>query len=212
MIVLDEVEVRVLASLIEKAITTPEYYPMTLNALVNACNQKNNREPVVTYDTIIVSDALLRLKDKALVRVMMGGDSRVPKYRHYFEEAFDVSLPQTAVLAVMMLRGPQTIGELRGRTDRFYAFSGIDEVEATLESLIQRAEPQVIAVPRQPGQKDARYMHLLAGVPEYTDTASAAELVRPHDRIRNLEEEISRLRSELEELQEEFRVFKDQFE
>ncbi len=213
MVILNEIEIRVLGSLVEKAITTPEYYPMRLNALVNACNQKNNREPVVSYDSIIVNDAIVSLKEKALVRVMMGGESRVPKYRHYFEEAYGLSPEEVAVLDVLMLRGPQTLGELRGRTERMHAFADTGEVEAVLDGLAQREEPLATQLPRLPGQKDARYVHLLSGEPVIPEFNASMETTRPRgDRLQQLEDDVLQLRQELADLRAEFAEFKRQFE
>ncbi|MHB9024590.1 MAG: YceH family protein [Armatimonadota bacterium] len=213
MILLNEIEVRVLGSLVEKSLTTPEYYPLTLNALVNACNQKNNREPVTTYDSIIVNDALVSLKDKGLVRIMMGGDSRVPKYRQYFEEAYGLDPREAAVLNVLMLRGPQTVGELRGRTERMYAFAETGEVEAVLDALAQRPEPLVVKLPRLPGQKDPRYAHLLSGEPVIPEVDAATEPARPRgERLQLLEEEVAQLRQELADLRAELAEFRRQFE
>ncbi|MCA1558360.1 MAG: YceH family protein, partial [Acidobacteria bacterium] len=158
--ILDEVEVRVLGALVEKQITTPEYYPLTLNALALACNQKSNRHPVVNYDEETVSHAVETLRAKNLVYVFYGSTSRVPKYKHMMGEIFELTAQELALMCVLMLRGPQTVGELRGRTDRLYDFNGLDEIEETLSSLTGK-EPQslVSKLPRQPGQKEVRYAH-----------------------------------------------------
>ena len=162
--ILNEAEVRVLGALVEKQVTTPEYYPLTLNALVQACNQKNNRHPVAAFDEDTVTDAIETLRAKNLVYVFYGSTSRVPKYKQMMTDIFELSPPELAVMCVLMLRGPQTPGELRGRTDRLYDFAGLDEVEETLTRLMTK-EPQSLAVrlPRQPSQKEVRYAHLLAG-------------------------------------------------
>ena len=213
MIILSDVEARVLGALVEKAMTTPEYYPMTLNALVNACNQKTNRDPVVEYDSIIVNETLGSLKEKGLVRVMMGGESRVPKYRHYFDEMYDLNEAETAVLDVLLLRGPQTLGELRGRTERLFAFTELSDLDVVMEGLMQRSEPLVVKLPRLPGHKESRYAHLLSGEPVIPDADASAEVVHPRsERLQKLEEEVAQLRQDLADLREEFATFKQQFE
>src|SRR5688572_32093854 len=136
--ILNETEARVIGSLVEKQLTTPEYYPLTLNALVNACNQKNNREPVVSYDESTVTNTLERLRDRNLVYVFYGSTSRVPKYKHMLPSVYELEPPEVAVICVMLLRGPQTLGELRTRTERLYGFSGLGEIQETLDSLIRR--------------------------------------------------------------------------
>jgi uncharacterized protein len=218
--ILDEVEVRVLGALVEKQITTPEYYPLTLNALVLACNQKSNRNPVVTYDEEIVNSAVESLRGKNLVYVFYGSTSRVPKYKHMMGEIFDLSPQELALMCVLMLRGPQTVGELRGRTDRLYDFSGLDEVEEALRLLSNKeSQPLVAKLPRQPGQKEVRYAHLLTGevsfdyVPE-RDGTEAADTGRPvkGDRLKDLEQEVETLRDEVNRLRQEFEDFKKQFD
>ncbi len=162
-IVLNEIEVRVLGSLIEKDITTPDYYPLSLNALVNACNQKNNRDPVMMLEENTVRDALSSLQEKRLAGPAGGADSRVTKYEHRLQEVFNFTRGETAVLDVLLLRGPQTPGELRGRTERMHRFETLDEVQSTLQRLIQREPPLVKVLSRQPGTKESRYTHLLGG-------------------------------------------------
>ena len=159
----NESEIRVLSSLVEKAVTTPDNYPLTLNALINACNQKSNRDPMTAYTGQTVGAAIDSLKQRGLIRVIMGGDSRVPKYREYFAEAFSLAPPEAAVLCELMLRGPQTSGELRGRIERFGVEIDVQEVETILGKLMARAEPLVVKLPLRPGRKEARYAHLLAG-------------------------------------------------
>ena len=149
---LTETEVRVLGSLVEKQLTTPEYYPMTLNALVAACNQKSNRDPVVSYDESTVTEALDSLRDKNLVYTFHGSTSRVVKYKHMLPNVYELDSAETAVMDVLMLRGPQTVGEIRGRTDRLFDFSGLPEVQETLDKLARRDEPLVVRLERQPGQ------------------------------------------------------------
>src|ERR1700686_491601 len=160
---LSDVEVRVLGALIEKDITTPDYYPLSLNALVNACNQKNNRDPVMALGEDAVRAALDSLQGQRLAGPASGADGRVTKYEHRLQEAFNFDRRETAILCVLLLRGAQTPGELRGRTERMYRFEELEDVVATLDKLSQR-EPALAAVlPRQPGTKESRYMHLLSG-------------------------------------------------
>ena len=195
---LNESEVRVLACLIEKESTTPEYYPLSLNALTLACNQKTNRDPVVGYDDGAVSEALGSLREKELVRSAAGG--RVTKYEHSFLEVFNLGRRELALLCTLMLRGPQTVGELRDRSERIHTFSDLEEVESCLESLMRR-EPLPLAtkLARQPGWKESRYMHLLSG-----DAAP-----QPVVRAISLEEQVAALRQEVRELREEFTRFRD---
>jgi uncharacterized protein YceH (UPF0502 family) len=219
--ILDEVEVRLLGALVEKQITTPEYYPLTLNALVLACNQKNNRNPVVNYDEETVSSAIETLRAKNLVYVFYGSTSRVPKYKHMMSEIFDLSPQELALMCVLMLRGSQTVGELRGRSDRLYDFSGLDQVEETLRLLSQKEpEPLVLKLPRQPGQKEVRYAHLLSGEvsvedvnqSEPTEASSATTGHTRTDRIKDLEQEVENLKAEVNRLRQEFEEFKKQFD
>lgn len=211
---LNETEVRVVGALVEKQLTTPEYYPLTLNALVNACNQISNREPVVAFDEKTVARAIESLREKNLVYVFYGSDSRVPKYKHIMTEIFKLTPPELALMCVLMLRGAQTIGELRGRTNRMYEFRDLAEVETTLEALTTREEqPLVARLPRQPGQKDSRYAQLLAGevaVEEQPARAPRAEPVVMEVRAEN--EKISRLEAEVETLRREVAVLRQQFE
>src|SRR6185295_15036138 len=162
--ILTEVELRVLGSLIEKQITTPEYYPLTLNALTLACNQKNNRHPVTGYDEQIVADAVESLRVKNLAYVFYGSNSRVPKYKHVMAEIFHLSHPELSLMCLLMLRGPQTPGELHSRSGRMFDFKGLEDVEETINLLIAKdPEPLVVRLPRQPGQKETRFAHLLSG-------------------------------------------------
>lgn len=220
MTTLSDAEVRVLGALVEKAITTPEYYPLTMNALINACNQKSNRDPVVSYDQQIVTEALTGLRDKALVRTIISSDNRVPKYREYFADAYELTPEEVAVLGELMLRGPQTIGELRGRIERFGIEQSHAETEQTLENLeIHASGPLVMRLPRQAGRKESRYAHLLAGEPIIEEEAPTAyrESALPgarkgDDRLTALEAEVQQLREELQGLQQQFAEFKQQFE
>lgn len=217
---LNEVEVRVLGALIEKQVTTPEYYPLTLNALTLACNQKNNRHPVVSFDEATVSQALETLREKNLVYVFYGSTSRVPKYKHMMPEVFHLNQQELALMCLLMLRGAQTIGELRGRTDRLYDFKSLEEVEETLNSLMAKeTEALVLKLPRQSGQKEVRYAHLLSGEVRIEDETAmrdtATEAAHSHvriDRHSKLEQELEMLRAQVETLRQDFEEFKKQFD
>jgi uncharacterized protein len=217
---LDAVEVRVLGALIEKEITTPEHYPLTLNGLTTACNQKSNRHPVVAFDEKTTVRALESLRDKGLARQLSGAEMRVPKHYHLFGEKLAIERPQVAALCVLMLRGPQTVGEIRGRSGRLHEFSDLEEVERVLDELAQRAEGAlVVQLPRQPGRKESRYAHLLMGEPEVGGEesegpvdAAALEVRAENERIATLEEQVQFLTLELVELREAFARFKEQFE
>lgn len=214
---INDVEARILGSLVEKQLTTPEYYPLTLNALVNACNQKNNREPVVSYNEKIVSEALDALRDRNLVYVFYGSTSRVPKYKHMLPSVYELEPSGTAVISVLLLRGPQTLGELRGRTERLYDFQSLGEVQETLDELMRRDEPLVVKLPVQPGQKEARFAHLLSGEVDVEALAAAyptrsAQTESAAERINKLEAEVAKLREEVESLKATFEEFKKQFE
>jgi uncharacterized protein YceH (UPF0502 family) len=219
---LNETEVRVLGALVEKQVTTPEYYPLTLNALVHACNQISNREPVVSFDEKTVARSLESLREKNLAYVFYGSDSRVPKYKHVCVENLHLSPPELALMCVLMLRGPQTVGELRGRTGRLYNFADLAEVEATLEGLARREEqPLVLKLPRQAGRKDSRYAHLLTGTPPIEEPppraepraeAATLEVRAENERVARLESEVEALRGEMAALRQQFDDFKKQFE
>jgi len=213
---LSDVEVRVLGSLIEKDITTPDYYPLSLNALVNACNQKNNRDPVMALTEDAVRAALGSLQGQRLAGPASGADSRVTKYEHRLQEVFNFDRRETAILCVLLLRGPQTPGELRGRTERMYRFEELEDVVATLERLSQRDPALVAGLSRQPGTKESRYMHLMSGafesaavVPSPRAADSAPET---SDRIARLEDEVRGLRRELTDVQKQLGDFRKQFE
>jgi len=213
--VLSDVECRVLGALIEKDITTPDYYPLSLNALVNACNQKNNRDPVMSLDENTVRDALLKLQEKRLAGPASGADSRVTKYEHRSQEVFNFTRAETAIMNVLLLRGPQTPGELRGRTERMHRFEELSDVQATLQKLMQREMPLVKMLPRQPGTKESRFAHLLSGdvegyvAPPEVSSAPAAE---DDGRIARLESEVAELRRELADLRQQVESFRRQFE
>ncbi|CAN5393118.1 YceH family protein [soil metagenome] len=212
--ILTEIEARIVGALVEKNLTTPEYYPLTLNALVAACNQKTNREPVVAYTEEMVQQTLDDLRDKNLVYVFYGSTSRVPKYKHIFGDYFELESSEIAVLCVLMLRGAQTLGELHQRTHRLYEFSGLGEINETLERLIKRDEPLVIKLERAAGQKEARYAHLLSGeVANYTPPERVSRGSSANDeRIERIEQELENLRTEFANFQQEFEEFKKQFE
>jgi hypothetical protein len=203
--------------LVEKQVTTPEYYPLTLNSLMLACNQKNNRTPVSSYDESTVAQALETLREKNLAYVFYGSTSRVPKYKHVLPEVMHLSQPELALMCVLLLRGPQTTGELATRAFRLHEFSGLEDVESTLNSLISREpDPLVMRLSRQPGQKEVRFAHLLAGE-VVIDTVSAAVVPtrgrgRDSDRMVALEAEVETLKAEVGMLKTQFEVFKKQFE
>lgn len=213
--ILTEIETRVLGSLIEKDITTPDYYPLSLNALVNACNQKNNRDPVMSLEEAAVREALSSLQNKRLAGPASGADSRVTKFEHRLQEAFNFDRREIAIVCVLLLRGPQTPGELRGRAERMYRFEALDDVVSTLDRLAQREPPLVRMLARQPGTKESRYMHLFSGEPPEDLVARPAAPVPAssgNDRISKLEEEVARLRAELSEMQQQLAEFRKQFE
>ena len=216
---LTPIELRVLGSLIEKQITTPEYYPLTLNSLTAACNQKNNRNPVTSFAESDIEEALYSLREKNLAYVFHGSTSRVPKYKHVAPEVLHLSPPEVAAMCVLMLSGPQTVGEIRTRGSRLYPFAGMEEVEETLRALSDRDdEPLVVKLPRQTGQKDARFVQLLSGEPDVEQMSESAPSERASrrpnesDRLANLEEELQELRQQIENLTSQFAEFRKQFE
>lgn len=220
---LNPVEIRVLGSLIEKQLSTPDYYPLSLNALVNACNQLSNREPVVSYDEDTVLKALDSLRKKGLARAISGPDMRVPKYAHAVEDFFNLAIQEVAVLCILMLRGIQTLGEIRGRSGRLYEFTDLSEVELTIQGLTER-QPQalVVKLARQPGTKESRYSHLLGGMveveklpekaPEVKQVEVLALNTNENERIEKLEKEVQDLREQIAVLSQQFQEFKHQFE
>ena len=212
---LTDIEVRVLGALVEKEITTPDYYPLSLNALVNACNQKNNRDPVMNLDEDAVRRALHSLGDKRMAGPAGGADSRVTKYEHRLQEVFNFNRRETAVLCVLLLRGPQTPGELRGRSERMYAFEHLDDVQSTLQQLMKREPPLIKMLARQPGSKEARYAHLLAGDVQSYEAPSepnAVPVSGDHMRIEQLENQVAALRQDVADLKQQFAEFRRQFE
>ena len=216
---LNEYELRALGAIVEKQIATPDYYPMTLNALVNACNQKNHRDPVVSYDETIVARALETLREKNLAYVFHGSEARAPKYGHLFPKMFDLSEAEIPLMCVLILRGPQTPGELRSRTQHLRGFESLAEVETLLQGLSLREEPLVVKLPRQPGSRESRFAHLLGGPVEMEQNEVApraspsVQLAQAeNEKITKLEEEVASLRQELSELKQRFADFKKQFE
>jgi len=216
-ILLTEVETRVLGSLVEKELTTPEYYPLSLNALVNACNQKSNRDPVMNLDETAVRQALHSLDGQSLVRYVSAADSRVTKYEHRLQEAFNFYRHEVAILCVLLLRGPQTPGELRTRAERMHPFDDLGAVQSSLQHLMKREPPLVKVLPRQPGTKEARYAHLLSGEvesfePKPEPATIATTISAGGERIAQLEEEIASLHKEIADLKQQFAQFRKQFE
>ena len=216
-ITLNEVECRVLGSLVEKEVTTPEYYPLSLNAVVNACNQKSNRDPVMNLDEGVVRQTLRALEGQALVRSVSPADSRVTKYDHRLQEAFNFYRHEIAILCLLLLRGPQTPGELRSRSERMHSFEDLSAVQSSLQHLMKREPPLVKPLPRQPGTKETRYAHLLSGdvaqvEPELKVKAYTLERSVDGDRVKQLEDEIAGLKNEIADLKQEFAQFRKQFE
>ncbi|MGJ5815345.1 YceH family protein [Paludibaculum fermentans] len=208
---LDLVEARVLGCLAEKDLATPEYYPLSLNALTNACNQKSNREPVVSYDEVTVREGLCSLRDRGLTTFVSEAGSRVEKFRHRLNERFNFTRGELSVLTVLLLRGPQTPGELRQRTDRMHAFEDLDALTHTLEKLAARnPEPVVRQLDRVPGMKESRWAHLLSGEP-VLPAMQAIEYVTAQPHGSPLQERVDQLEAELKSLREEFEQFKAQF-
>src|ERR1700722_769518 len=214
--VLSDVEARVLGCLVEKEITTPEYYPLSLNALIHACNQKSNRDPLMNLEEEAVRGALRGLGEQALAR-SASGDSRVAKYEHRLADTFNFTRPETAVLCELLLRGPQTPGELRSRAERMHPFEDLSVVQSTLKRLMEREPPLVKLLPRQAGNKEARYAHLLSGEVEVREAPPLEERpvsggVAESARTRGLESEVAGLREELADLKRQFAEFRKQFE
>jgi uncharacterized protein len=207
--ILNDVEARVLGALIEKEITTPDYYPLSMNALLNACNQKSNRDPVTELDEDTVRQALHTLDDKHLAGAVRGSDSRVTKYEHRFSEAFNLGRREVALLCVLLLRGAQTPGELRGRAERLFDFDELTDVQTTLQRLMDHDPPFVRSLPRQPGTKELRYLHLFCGdtfvpLPDSPSAVSIRNDDRNDDaRLLLLEEEVATLKREVRELREQ---------
>jgi uncharacterized protein YceH (UPF0502 family) len=218
---LTPIEARVLGALIEKEITTPEYYPLSLNALTNACNQKSNRDPVLHVEESDVRKALNHLEYQSLVRSVSSTDSRVTKFEHRLQDVFNFYRPEVAIICELLLRGPQTPGELRTHASRMHAFDDLESVHSALSRLEKREPPLITVLPRQPGTKEARYAHLLGdtppvapSVPAYVDAArdNNAAPASSNERIETLAAEVAELRSQLADLQTQFAAFRKQFE
>jgi uncharacterized protein YceH (UPF0502 family) len=212
--VLNEFELRVIGALVEKQIATPDYYPMTVNALTNACNQKNHRDPVVSYDESVVQRALDTLREKSLVYTFHGSESRSVKYGHLFPKGYDLDDGETAVICVLILRGPQTPGELRSRTGHLIQFESLTRVEELLNGLATRPEPLVVKLPRQSNARESRYAHLLGGEVEFEAPLPERAERRGAEtaRLDKLESELATLRTEVASLRELFEEFRKQFE
>jgi uncharacterized protein YceH (UPF0502 family) len=215
--ILSEVETRVLGSLVEKELTTPDYYPLSLNALVNACNQKSNRDPAMSLNENAVSQAMRSLEKEGLAGPADGMDNRVTKFEHRLQEAFNFDRREIAILCELLLRGPQTPGELRSRAERMHPFEDLGQVQSTLQRLAQREPPLVKTLPRQPGTKEARYAHLLSGDVQIQAPAAASEVVVAHntsdsERIARLENDVAALQNEVTDLKQQLAEFRKQFE
>ncbi len=206
-LLLNEVEVRVLGSLVEKETATPEYYPLSLHALTAACNQKSNREPVMSLDENAVHAALETLRARGLTLDISGGDHRVHKYAHRLGELFNFDRREQTLLCVLMLRGPQTVGELRGRSERLHNFDNLEDVESTLGRLAERTPPLVTKLPRRPGEKEPRFAHLLSGEVETAEPSAP-----PPPRSLPLEARIIQLESDLADLKRQFEDFRKSFD
>jgi hypothetical protein len=215
--VLTAAQARVLGALVEKEVTTPEYYPLSLNALINACNQRSNREPVMDLDEDAVRQALHGLEDRRLAGRARGADGRVTKYEHWLGEVFNFTRAETALICVLLLRGPQTPGELRGRTERMHSFDELTDVLAGLQKLMEREPPLAAVLPRLPGTKELRYAHLLSG-PVEAMRASANDLSTPRQAGRlagedsGHEERIARLEATVTELRQEVVVLRQKID
>lgn len=217
---LNAVETRILGCLLEKERLTPENYPLSLHSLTTACNQATNREPVTGYDEKTVEEGLTSLREMQLARMIMGAGSRVQKFRHHLLDQFELNPGEVAVLCVLLLRGPQTPGELRVRTDRMHAFGSLEAIEACLEELARGDAPLVAMLPARPGQKERRFVQLLSSEEEPAEPATAPAPITAavratedaDDRIPALEREVAGLKAELAAMREEFAAFRRQFE
>jgi uncharacterized protein len=216
-IVLNEVEARVLGALLEKEITTPDYYPLSLNSLVNACNQKSNRDPVMNLDEESVRDALRTLHNNSLARSVSAADSRVTKYEHRLQEAFNFDRREAALFCELLLRGPQTPGELRTRAERMHRFDDLSEAQSALQRLMNREPPLVKVLARQPGTKESRYMHLLSGEATPVGATAGREVPAAVEREKTdgfarLSSEVAELQRDVADLKQQFAAFRKQFE
>ncbi len=216
-IVLNEMEARVLGALLEKEITTPDYYPLSLNSLVNACNQKSNRDPVMNLDEGSVRGALRTLHDNSLARSVSAADSRVTKYEHRLQEAFNFDRREAALFCELLLRGPQTPGELRTRAERMHPFDDLSEAQSALQRLMNREPPLVKVLARQPGTKESRYIHLLSGDAKPVSSTAGREIPAALEREKTdgfsrLSSEMAELRRDMADLKQQFAAFRKQFE
>jgi len=217
--ILNEIEIRILGALIEKQYTTPEYYPLTLNSTTLACNQKSNRDPVMELEETTVLRALDELREKKLVYKVEGAGYRVPKYEQSITDILKLDLKETAILSVLMLRGEQTLGELRTRSARIYDFADLSEVDNILDNLAKREEPLISKLPRQTGLKESRYIHLLSGKPlivpietEGLDNKVRIKVVAENERIAILEEEVDSLKNRINNIEEQLATFIKEFQ
>jgi uncharacterized protein len=216
-IVLNEMEARVLGALLEKEITTPDYYPLSVNSLVNACKQKSNRDPVMNVDEDSVRDALRTLQDNSLARSVSSADSRVTKYEHRLQEAFNFDRREAALFCELLLRGPQTPGELRTRAERMHQFDDLSEAQSALQRLMNREPPLVKVLARQPGTKESRYIHLLSGDAKPVSSAVGREVPAALEREKmdgfsRLSSEIAELQRDMADLKQQFAAFRKQFD
>jgi uncharacterized protein len=216
-IVLNEMEARVLGALLEKEITTPDNYPLSLNSLVNACNQKSNRDPVMNLDEESVRDALRTLQDNSLARSVSAADSRVTKYEHRLQEAFNFDRREAAIFCELLLRGPQTPGELRTRAERMHPFDDLSEAQSALQRLMNREPPLAKVLARQPGTKESRYIHLLSGDAKAVSSTAGREVLEALEREKmdefsRLSSEVAELRRDMADLKKQFAAFRKQFE
>jgi uncharacterized protein len=210
-------EARVLGALLEKEITTPDHYPLSLNSLVNACNQKSNRDPVMNLEEDSVRDALRTLHDNSLARSVSAADSRVTKYEHRLQEAFNFDRREAALFCELLLRGPQTPGELRTRAERMHRFDDLSEAQSALQRLMNREPALVTVLARQPGTKESRYIHLLSGEANPVISTAGREGLAAQERektdlLARLSSEVAELRRDVAELRQQFAAFRKQFE
>lgn len=207
--ILSEEEVRIIGSLIEKEFTTPEYYPLTVNALTNACNQKSSRNPVVSYDEILIEITIQKLRDKSLVAKVTGPDLRVPKFRQQFSQFYNLTKQQIAIICVLFLRGAQTVGEIRSRSYRIYEFKDLAETEEAIESLMKIENgPFVVKLPKESGREN-RYSHLFCGEPQIIEIPKEPNM---NERVALLEKEVEKMKNTLAELSTQFEEFRKSFE